>query len=126
MDINTFVDNFAGQFDDTDRDQFPAETKFDVIAANPPYVTKDEMSGLEPELAHEPRTALTDGGDGLSIIGKIIEIYKNHLAPDGVMIIEHGAAQAEAVAQIACKNGMTSEVIRDYGGHDRAAVMRKK
>ena len=28
MDINTFIDNFAGQFDDTARDQFTAETNF--------------------------------------------------------------------------------------------------
>lgn len=31
MDINTFIDNFAGQFDDTDRDQFAADTKFREI-----------------------------------------------------------------------------------------------
>lgn len=28
MDINTFIDNFAGQFDETDRSVFVAETKF--------------------------------------------------------------------------------------------------
>ena len=28
MDINTFIDNFAGQFDDTPADQIKAETNF--------------------------------------------------------------------------------------------------
>ena len=28
MDINTFIDNFAAQFDDTDRDRFSPETEF--------------------------------------------------------------------------------------------------
>ena len=32
MDINTFVANFAGQFDETPVDQFTAETKFREIA----------------------------------------------------------------------------------------------
>lgn len=111
---------------DATTDLFPADVKFDVITANPPYVTADEMKTLSPELSFEPEAALTDGGDGLSIIRKIIEIYKNHLAPGGTMLIEHGASQAADVAAIAEKNGMTSEVLRDYGGHDRVTVMKKK
>lgn len=31
MDINTFIDNFAGQFDETDRSAFAPETKFREI-----------------------------------------------------------------------------------------------
>lgn len=31
MDINTFIDNFAGQFDETPADQFKPETKFREI-----------------------------------------------------------------------------------------------
>ena len=111
---------------DATTDLFDCGVKFDVITANPPYVTADEMDGLEPELAFEPETALTDGGDGLSIIRKIIEIYKNHLADGGTMLIEHGADQTEAVGNIARENGMTHAVLKDYGGHDRVAVLTKK
>ena len=39
---------------------------YDLIVSNPPYIAVDEMAGLEPELSHEPRMALTDEGDGLS------------------------------------------------------------
>ena len=110
---------------DATTDLFGEGVTFDVITANPPYVTAEEMTELDPELAYEPETALTDGGDGLSIIEKIIEIYKNHLADGGTMLIEHGASQAADVAAIAEKNGMTSEVLRDYGGHDRVTVIKK-
>lgn len=108
---------------DATADLFGGAEKFDVITANPPYVTADEMHGLEAELAFEPRTALTDGGDGLSIIREIIRVYGAHLSEGGVMLIEHGASQAAEVAVIARENGLTHSTLRDYGGHDRVAVM---
>ena len=59
MDINTFIDNFAAQFDDTDRDQFMAETKFREI---------DEWSSLI----------------ALSIIAMVDEEYEVTLKGDDV------------------------------------------
>jgi len=104
-------------------DLFPADEKFDVIASNPPYVTAEEMQKLEPELDSEPAHALTDGGDGLSIIEAIVRIYSRHLADGGVMLIEHGASQAEAVKRIAEGHGLSCRCIKDYGGNDRCSVM---
>ena len=111
---------------DATKDLFPPVEKFDVITANPPYVTADEMKTLDAELYYEPENALTDGGDGLSVIRGIITAYKDHLSPGGVLIIEHGAAQAAAVEKIARENGMTYEKIKDYGGHDRGAELRRR
>lgn len=111
---------------DATTDLFPTEIKFDVITANPPYVTAEEMTELEPELAHEPEHALTDGGDGLSIIRDIVSIYKNHLTPHGCMIIEHGWHQGEAVEIIAQENGLTYTKLTDYGGNVRGAVMHER
>lgn len=110
---------------DATTDLFDPSVTFDVIVSNPPYVTADEMTVLEPELAYEPEHALTDGGDGLSILEKIIELYKNHLAPDGVMILEHGWKQSDAVREIAANNGLTHEKIMDYGGNIRGAVLKR-
>jgi len=105
-------------------DLFPSDVKFDVITANPPYVTADEMSELESELMHEPVHALTDGGDGMSILTKIIEIYKHHLTPCGTIILEHGWQQGEAIRTVAEENGMTYEPIFDYGGRCRGAALK--
>ncbi|MBQ4353274.1 MAG: peptide chain release factor N(5)-glutamine methyltransferase [Clostridia bacterium] len=105
-------------------DLFDDGIMFDVITANPPYVTADEMRALEPELAHEPAHALTDGGDGLSILEAIVKVYKNHLAPGGTMLLEHGWQQGDAMEKIAEENGMTYEKVFDYGGNIRGAKLR--
>lgn len=111
---------------DAAKDLFAPGEKFDVITANPPYITADEMCELEPELSHEPRAALTDEGDGLSLIRAIIRIYRNHLTEAGCMIIEHGWRQSEAVCGIAKHYGMESAVLKDYGGRERGVILRVK
>ena len=98
---------------------------YDIIVSNPPYVTTDEMKSLSREVMHEPTHALTDGGDGLSIIRKIIEIYPHHLAPNGILAIEIGAFQGVAVREIAEENGLSCTLLRDSGDRDRVAVMKK-
>ena len=111
---------------DATTDLFDPSVTFDVIVSNPPYVTADEMNDLEPDLSFEPSHALTDGGDGLSILEKIIEIYKNHLTPSGTMILEHGWKQSDAVRAIAEQNGMSHEKIMDYGGNVRGALLKNQ
>lgn len=110
---------------DATTDLFDKTAAFDVIVSNPPYVTADEMNDLEPELSYEPAHALTDGGDGLSILAKIIELYRTHLTPHGAMILEHGWKQSDAVKSIAAQYGMTHEKIVDYGGNIRGAILQK-
>lgn len=106
------------------RDDPFGEEVFDVIVSNPPYVTAEEMTDLAPELAWEPRIALTDGGDGLSLIRAILRLYRKHLAPEGVLLIEHGWRQADAVRAMAEAEGWTYAPVTDYGGNTRAAEMR--
>lgn len=106
-------------------DLFPADEKFDVISANPPYVTAEEMRSLEPELSAEPAHALTDGGDGLSILKAIIDCYIPHLSEGGFMILEHGSEQSPAVLSYAEAKGLSAHPLKDYGGNIRAAVIEK-
>ncbi len=114
-------DASADLFADMQPDEY-----FDIITANPPYIAEDEMPSLEAELAHEPKIALTDGGDGLSLIRAIIEVYGKRLSADGVMIVEHGWKQHEAVAEIAESCGMSCTGLKDFGGNIRAAEIRRK
>ncbi|MGR3436790.1 MAG: peptide chain release factor N(5)-glutamine methyltransferase, partial [Shimia sp.] len=67
--------------------------RFDLIVSNPPYIPAADMSGLAPELAHEPRGALTDGGDGLSAYRTLFGGAARHLAPGGRVLAEFGAGQ---------------------------------
>lgn len=71
------------------------DAQFDLIVSNPPYVREDDPH--LPSLAHEPRSALAAGPDGLDDIRVIIEQAPSHLRPGGWLLLEHGWDQAEAV-----------------------------
>ena len=103
-------------------------SKFDLIVSNPPYVTKDEMEELAPEVRdHEPDLALTDGGDGLLMYRRIAEGLKEYLDPYGVIAVEHGCDQGEAVRQIlnVALGNESALTIRDYGDKDRVTCGKR-
>ena len=63
--------------------------RFDLIVSNPPYITLDEMAGLQPEVRnYEPRLALTDEANGLTCYQKIIEGHDPFLRDEGRLIVE--------------------------------------
>lgn len=74
--------------------------KFDLIAANPPYVPIDQYSNLQPEVRdHDPRVAVTDGSTGLRVIERIVAGAPARLAPGGHLLMEIGFGQHEHVAR---------------------------
>ena len=99
---------------------------FDMIASNPPYIPADEFKKLEPELSFEPRFALTDGGDGLSLIKAVFENCSPALTENGSIAVEHGADQGEAVRRIALEAGLVPRTLRDLGGRERVTAAAKK
>ena len=64
--------------------------RFDLILSNPPYVNDQSMRHLPNEYRHEPRLALAGGKDGLTIVQQILHQAKNHLTPNGLLIVEIG------------------------------------
>lgn len=75
------------------------DAEFDLIASNPPYIPLEEFRVLEPEVREfEPRSALTDEGDGLAIIREIVSRAPQHLKPGGKLLVEIGFGQSESVA----------------------------
>lgn len=74
---------------------------FDLIVSNPPYITEAELPALAPEVRDfEPRLALDGGVDGMAFYRKIAAGLARWLAPEGEVILEVGAGQAEAVEAI--------------------------
>jgi len=63
---------------------------FIAVISNPPYVSVDEYQQLEPELAFEPRMALTDEADGLQYLRQLIDTAPGYLEPGGRLIVETG------------------------------------
>lgn len=98
---------------------------FNCILSNPPYIEKEKIPFLEPELSFEPDAALDGGDDGLDFYRVIIGSYGKYLAPGGFMLLEIGFDQAKAVAAIASENGYGCEIFKDYGGNDRVAYLKK-
>ncbi|MGR3504166.1 peptide chain release factor N(5)-glutamine methyltransferase [Pseudaestuariivita sp.] len=92
---------------------------YDLIVSNPPYIAATEMEHLAPELAYEPRMALTDGRDGLTAYHAIALAGTRHLAPGGTILVEIGPTQARAVAALFAAQGFATNVLTDLDGRDR-------
>lgn len=95
--------------------------KFDLIVSNPPYIPQAEIEGLQREVRDfEPLNALTDGGNGLSIIEKIVRAAPQYLNGGGYLLLEIGFGQAEAVKKLfAAGAWKTVEILPDLQGIPR-------
>jgi len=95
------------------------DEKFDVIVTNPPYIATEEIDTLQKEVKDfEPRLALDGGKDGLDFYRIIAEQAKDHLSPDGVILMECGINQAEKIVEL-MKDFKDVSVIKDLEGVDR-------
>lgn len=106
----------------SDRYAALAKRVFRCIVCNPPYLASDDphFAGLE----HEPRGALDGGSDGLDAIRWLLRGAPAHLSPDGVLLVEHGNAQQDAVVALAGAAGLaTLERGRDLAGRPRYVVL---
>jgi release factor glutamine methyltransferase len=101
---------------------------FDVIVSNPPYIATDDIAGLPPEVRlYDPHGALDGGPDGLDFYRAIAASAPALLAPDGLVVVELGAGQAEPVAALFAGAGLApSPPQPDLNGIPRALVARKR
>lgn len=108
--------------------QHVKEKNYDLIVSNPPYIPVEEYNNLMPEVKeYEPKTALTDGGDGYYFYKKISEESRNYLKNGGYLAFEVGYNQGEEVSLLMEKNGFQIiGKIRDYGGFERVIIGRKE
>jgi release factor glutamine methyltransferase len=101
---------------------------FDMVLSNPPYIKRNDIKTLQPEIREfEPFEALDGGEDGLDQIRYIIGSAYNFINSKGYLILEIGYDQKEAVYKIAEKAGRYKDIYfrKDYSGFDRVACMRK-
>ena len=91
-----------------------AGERFDVIAANAPYVPTEAIALMPPEARmHEHRVALDGGPDGLDVQRRAIAGSPRHLAPGGVLLVESSRAQAATTAALMVAAGMRAQVVTD-------------
>ena len=94
--------------------------KFNIIVSNPPYIPSSEFSSLAPELRREPKLALDGGKDGLKYISKIIPQAKDHLFPNGILLLEADSKQMPTVQTLLENNNYSGiKIYRDLSGQKR-------
>lgn len=102
-----------------------AEGQFDLILANPPYLTAEEMRTLQPEVEFEPAMALDGGEDGLNFYRHIAKAYRPLTKPGGWLVMEFGWQQWEPVkALLEAAGWQDVQRILDAEGRDRGAAAR--
>ncbi len=90
----------------------------DLVLSNPPYIAEGDPH--LKALVHEPREALTPGGDGLGAIERIVAGAAQHMAPGAWLLLEHGHDQGAAVRHRLGRAGFTRvETRRDLAGLER-------
>lgn len=78
---------------------------FDLIVANPPYISPNDPHLQQGDVRFEPKTALTAAEDGLQAIRLIIQQAPRFLRPKGYLLLEHGYNQAQAVQHLLQEQG---------------------
>ncbi len=104
-----------------------------IVTANLPYVTREEIEGLPPEIqAHEPRVALDGGDDGLALVRRLLEqvaarmAMRDRASLPRAVFLEIGASQGPAALAAArtLLPHAQAEVKKDLAGLDRVLAIR--
>ena len=97
-----------------------------ALLSNPPYVADRVYESLEGEIFHEPKMAFVGGEDGGDFYRAITPLYRDRIKENGFIAYEIGYDQAELLRHIAEENNMSCRILKDFGGNDRVAVLRRQ
>ena len=122
----------AARFDLSDHVQFlksnlleDVDGIFDLIVANLPYVAAQDRHTLSREVLHDPEVALFGGAQGDELVRELIEQAPDRLRPGGMLALEIGLGQSEALLSIlAEKNYRDICSKNDYSGVTRFLFAR--
>lgn len=102
------------------------EEKMDMIVANLPYITFDQLEELETGVKdYEPRIALVASGDGLDLYRRLLPQAYQLLRPGGYILLEIDPRQAEAAKVMMMQSFSELEIIPDWAGRDRLLKARR-
>lgn len=105
------------------------ESSFDLVLANPPYLSEEVLSELAPEVRdHEPHAALAAGENGLAALREIVAGAWAWLRPRGVLALEIGETQGAQVADLFAASARYDDIAlsKDYAAKDRVYIARRK
>jgi release factor glutamine methyltransferase len=98
----------------------------DAVVANLPYIASNDWKALSPAVRdHEPQSALDSGPSGMELIEELAVQARAVLVPGGMLFLEFGYDQGNAVSQCLEKSGYCGIRIRqDLAGLDRIAIAK--
>ena len=95
--------------------------RFDLILCNPPYI--EANVALPPSVeGFEPHSALFSGEEGLDDYRVLVPQLAALVAPGGMIAVEIGSTQGEAVSGLFRQAELSSQIRKDLGGRDRAIL----
>ena len=100
---------------------------FDLVVANPPYIASGDIARLEPDVRDfDPDRALDGGADGLAAYRAIAADARRLLARHGLLVLELGAGQLDAVRSLTVAAGLApaAECRSDLAGVPRALAVK--
>lgn len=98
---------------------------FDMIVSNPPYIPSAQLEDLPPQVQHEPAIALDGGADGLYFYRRLAADAGSILKKEGLLLMEHGADQADEISRIMQDAGFIPlRIIEDYGHNQRGLLVK--
>jgi release factor glutamine methyltransferase len=102
------------------------DRRFDLIVSNPPYIPSGDIAALDPDVRdYDPTLALDGGPDGLDAYRTILAEAGRLLAPEGLLVLEIGYDQADALPQLSAALGL--DVVRlahDLSGNARCIALK--
>lgn len=105
----------------------PRRSVFDLITANPPYISTYEMSQLQAEVRKEPTLALDGGNDGLDIARRIIMTVPQYLKDDGWLLMEVDSRQTQQIAsEVDLSLWHETVIVSDLAGLERVVALKKR
>ncbi|MQS97883.1 peptide chain release factor N(5)-glutamine methyltransferase [Companilactobacillus halodurans] len=103
--------------------------KFDVIVSNPPYIAESEKVDMDTSvIKYEPDLALYGKNNGLEFYESISKKVDNYLSNGGILYMEFGFRQKNAIKQIFCDNlpEYVVEFHKDISGNYRYLKAKKE
>jgi release factor glutamine methyltransferase len=96
-------------------------SRFSIIISNPPYVMESERAQMQRNvLDYDPALALfVPDDDPLRFYKAIAAIAKEHLAQDGMLVVEINEPLADETSALLKCHGFTVEVHTDFRGKSR-------
>ena len=130
--LAAFISGTASNPHREDDALFASSGTFDAIVSNPPYVALADAPTMQPEVVgFEPHNALFAGGDGLAIYRRLIPQAHAALRPGGLLALEFGFGQREALRALLSESSepihawQDIRFLDDYAGIPRVALAER-